>query len=692
MFVTLQAMKTHKIFHKKISILLIFSISISIKILYFFHFSENPFFNFIHDTSDAINFDIGAQNFASGDLLATSANNSYSPLYKYFLGFIYFLAGRNLPVVWGIQFFLGTITVLLIFLITSKLFNPRAALISSIIYALYGPELMYEGILLRASFITFLGVLSLYLLIQLEEKSNFLGILITGFVISLFVQSRPNIILVFALLFFVSFYSIDRKNLKKYLFLSFIVLLFFIPLLVQAYVVHEKFVFFDSSGPKAILMGNNPAYSGAEYSPQIGNLIGSTKYKEIIFILFQNLIGHPLEMITLYLRKFYYFFNSYEFPSNYNFYIFQKYSFLLRTPFSNFTFFFSLGLMGFLLNIDNFKRLKLLYIYMIGMTMSVVLLYVVSRFRIPVVPYFAIFAGCFLDRISTWCVFRKYKKIILSVTTFIILFFLFNGIPNVSKTDEANEYANLGNAYLNSGNVEKALAAYNKSLKIDPNNFYSHHNLGKVYIMQGRLSKAINEFTMAIKLNPGQWETFYNLGLAHMRSGQFSDGEKALLFAKNLAPQKSQIYFSLGNIYQNMELFEKSLESYKNYFSLVEKDWKGPFQIGNVFSKLGRFENAIIEYRKSKELNPKHTQTLINLGNAYSYLNKPGLALKEYLLALSLNLKDPLFHKNIGILYARKDFYYPVKAVYHLQKSLELDPDQNSAKSMRKLINQLRES
>jgi len=679
--------------NKKTNLFLIFFISISIKILYFYHFNENPFFHFIHETSDAINFDIGAQNFASGDLLATSANNSYSPLYKYFLGFIYILAGRNLPVVWGIQFVLGTITILLVFLITSKLFNERAALISSTLYALYGPELMYEGILLRASFVTFLGVLSLYLLIQLEEKSNLLRIVITALVISLFIQSRPNVILVFALLFFVSFYCTDKKNLKINLFLSFVVLLFFIPLLIQAYIVHGKFVFFDSSGILTILMGNNPGYTGAEYLPEFRHPEDtSLNYKKVVFILFQNFISNPVEMITLYLRKFYYFFNSYEYTSNYNFYIFQEFSFLLKTPFSNFAFFSSLGLMGFLLNVNNFKRFRLLYTYIIGITMSVVLFYVVSRFRIPVVPYFAIFAGVFLDRVCTWCVFRKYKIIILSVTTFIILFFLFNTIPDMSKKNEANEYENLGNAYLNIGNIEKAVAAYNKSLKIDPNNFYSHNNLGKVYTKQGRLSKALSEFTTAINLNPGEWETFHNLGLVYMRSGQFSEGEKALSYARNLAPQVSQIYFSLGNLYQSMELFDKSIESYKNYLSLAGEDWKGFFQIGNVFSKLGRFEKAIKEYKKSKKLNSKHTQTLINLGNAYSYINKPSLALKEYLLALSFNLKDPIFHNNIGMLYARKDFYYPMKAVYHLQKSLELDPDQNSAESIRMLINKLKES
>lgn len=160
--------------NKKFILLFIFLISIFIRILYFLHFKENPFFYFIHDTSDAINFDIGAQNFSSGDLLASSPNNTYSPLYKYFVGIIYFLTGRNLTVVWGIQLLMGTITVLLVFLVASKLFNNRAALISAILYAFYGPELMYEGILLRASLITFFGSVISLSLNKTERDEKFI--------------------------------------------------------------------------------------------------------------------------------------------------------------------------------------------------------------------------------------------------------------------------------------------------------------------------------------------------------------------------------------------------------------------------------------------------------------------------------------------------------------------------------------
>lgn len=360
---------------KRKSLFFVLLISLSIKIVYFLHFKENPFFYFIHDTSDAINFDIGALNFSSGDLLASSPNNNYSPFYKYFIGFIYILVGRNLPVVWAVQLLMGTITLLLIFLITSKLFNNRAAFLSSFLYSFYGPGLMAEGILLRATILSFLGVLSLYLLITLGEKRNFIRILVTGLVISLFIQCRPNVIIVFPLLLFIPPNHFDNKKvIKEAILLSFIVFVFFVPLLIQAKMVHGKFVFFDASGPVAILMGNNPEYPGADYLEEYryeGDF--SLSYSKTISILLQNFIRYPMKMLKLYLRKTYYFFNSYEFPTNYNFYVFKEFSFLLKTPLSNFAVFSSLGLLGFLININKFDKLRLLNVYWYDFVSNIVL-------------------------------------------------------------------------------------------------------------------------------------------------------------------------------------------------------------------------------------------------------------------------------------------------------------------------------
>ena len=101
----------------------LFLIALAVRGIYFFELSHLPYFDIILPVYDHFNFDQGALSFAAGDLLARSPNNSYSPLYKYFLGSIYFIFGRNFYAVYAIQFTLGALGSVLLFLIGKRLFG-----------------------------------------------------------------------------------------------------------------------------------------------------------------------------------------------------------------------------------------------------------------------------------------------------------------------------------------------------------------------------------------------------------------------------------------------------------------------------------------------------------------------------------------------------------------------------------------
>ena len=95
----------------------LFLIALAVRGIYFFELSQIPYFDIVLPVYDHFNFDQGALNLAAGDVLARSPNNSYSPLYKYFLGSLYFIFGRNFYVVYGLEFVLGALGAGLIFLI-----------------------------------------------------------------------------------------------------------------------------------------------------------------------------------------------------------------------------------------------------------------------------------------------------------------------------------------------------------------------------------------------------------------------------------------------------------------------------------------------------------------------------------------------------------------------------------------------
>jgi tetratricopeptide (TPR) repeat protein len=90
----------------------------------------------------------------------------------------------------------------------------------------------------------------------------------------------------------------------------------------------------------------------------------------------------------------------------------------------------------------------------------------------------------------------------------------------VSKSPgKARGYNYLGIAQYEKGNLDGAIAAYEKSASLNPSYANAHSNLGMAYFEKGRIDEAINAFKNAIRLKPDHAEAHYNLGLAYGEKG-----------------------------------------------------------------------------------------------------------------------------------------------------------------------------
>ncbi len=342
----------------------LFLIALAVRGIYFIELSQIPYFDTVLSVYDHSNFDLGALNFAAGDRLAMSPNNSYSPLYKYFLGSLYYLFGRNFYVVYGLQFTLGALGAVLIFLIGKKLFDVRVGYLAFVGFSLYSTEIIYEGILLRAAFITFLGILSFYMLIRLRESPTPLMLASCALVLSLFFQSRPNTFLCLPfVIFYIHKYVFEiwepQRRLKGWGMFLVPLFLSFIPLLVQCFLVHGRFVSFDSSGSTAFMAGNYIDYPGVGFDPSLLTLFQQKHQMENlspVSFIFQQVMNDPIGFLKMIWRKLYFYFNDLEGASNLSIYLYLENSRILPFMISHFFLFSSLGLMGVVLAIQ--KRLQ----------------------------------------------------------------------------------------------------------------------------------------------------------------------------------------------------------------------------------------------------------------------------------------------------------------------------------------------
>jgi len=87
---------------------------------------------------------------------------------------------------------------------------------------------------------------------------------------------------------------------------------------------------------------------------------------------------------------------------------------------------------------------------------------------------------------------------------------------------------NLGNLLKDQKKFTKAITHYEASIKIFPDNPNTHNNLGAVYAMRNDLGKAEACFSKAVSLQPAYYDARQNLGIAYMQQGKLDEAEKEL--------------------------------------------------------------------------------------------------------------------------------------------------------------------
>ena len=96
-------------------------------------------------------------------------------------------------------------------------------------------------------------------------------------------------------------------------------------------------------------------------------------------------------------------------------------------------------------------------------------------------------------------------------------------------------YANLGSAYADVGDYPKAHAAFDKSLRLNPNRFNTWVGLGLLAEREGRVEDAIRDFVHSIQLQPSD-QGYFELGRTLAQSGRNAEAIAAYQLALQISP------------------------------------------------------------------------------------------------------------------------------------------------------------
>jgi Tfp pilus assembly protein PilF len=112
--------------------------------------------------------------------------------------------------------------------------------------------------------------------------------------------------------------------------------------------------------------------------------------------------------------------------------------------------------------------------------------------------------------------------------------------------------------------LNEVLKEYNASLMINADHPSTHMNFGNLYLNTGNLEKAEAAYKEAITLEPGLVGPYINLADLYRRQNRDDEGERVLKDALEIYPELAAVNYSLGLLKVRQGDQEASLEYLKN--------------------------------------------------------------------------------------------------------------------------------
>jgi superkiller protein 3 len=207
-------------------------------------------------------------------------------------------------------------------------------------------------------------------------------------------------------------------------------------------------------------------------------------------------------------------------------------------------------------------------------------------------------------------------------------------IPNAGAPAGVELYAE-GVREARSGDMSKAIAAYEKAVAANPNLRMAHALLGDAYRARGDYQLAASQYEAVVRLDQYAVNNHYNLGLTYQLLNRLQDAAGSYLRALQLNPKDVKSNMNLGLVYLALDQMDDAMKYLRRATELDPNNAQAWSNLGVALDASGNLAEAESTYRRALELDSNNVVTLQNLAQNLISQNKAteGLAIMEQVIA-----------------------------------------------------------
>lgn len=241
---------------------------------------------------------------------------------------------------------------------------------------------------------------------------------------------------------------------------------------------------------------------------------------------------------------------------------------------------------------------------------------------------------------------------------------------------------NLGNAFLDEGQLGRAITCYQEALQLRPDEAEIRKRLARACELQldlgigyqraGQLADAEACYQDVLRGQPERADAWHLMAVIASERGQYDTAIERMGRAIELAPNSATFYISLGNVHAQRRRFAEAVTAYRKALELRPIDSMVHGHLALAQRALGQLPGAIASLRQAIALDPGNVEAHMRLADALREMGNHGEAITAAQQAVELDPSDARVYGQLGVVL--RGVGRTTEAIQACRRSLELAP------------------
>jgi Tfp pilus assembly protein PilF len=181
----------------------------------------------------------------------------------------------------------------------------------------------------------------------------------------------------------------------------------------------------------------------------------------------------------------------------------------------------------------------LLLLFLAANAVGLLPFFVASRYRVPLIPFLAVLAGCALARFFEMLRGGQRRRGVALALVALSLVVAHRASPALLpvlryEPSVASWHHSRAVALELRKEYQAAEAEYRRALAAEEDLWDAHYNLGRLLLSLGRPEESLLHFKAALRLQPFNYLAYDQYGVALQMLGRFSEGEQYRAMAREM--------------------------------------------------------------------------------------------------------------------------------------------------------------